>query len=386
MRILHVTTEYPPLIHGGLGTAVGGLVQASHDAGLQVRVLLVTDSPVVGYEHTSAAPPAATTQPQDNPPVIAVSYATAPEMMASLLRRWRPDVVHLHVFWLWPLLEPVTLENNVPVVYTVHSLDRAEYEIGHGPRECLSQWDTQAATIDGAHAVLALTHNEAQLIEDYCPGTRSKLHVIGNGIHQAPPRTPRPGDQVTILFCGRFVDRKGIRELISIIPEVLEGAPNSRFVLVGGHRGDTAHDIDRWWRPQTLRAEPRLVFTGWLDADATVTQYRHADILVVPSWYEPFGMVVLEGMTHGLAIAASAIGGPAEIIDDNRTGLLFTPREADAMAAVLIRLATDELLRARLGSAARDEVATNWAWARIVALVHRAYATCHHHGCATRAS
>jgi len=385
MRILHVTTEYPPVIHGGLGTAVGGLVQASHEAGLQVRVLLVTDGPVVGYEHHATVAPALTRQPLDNPSVIAVRYETASGALARLLRHWRPDVVHLHVFWLWPLLEPLARESNIPVVYTVHSLDRAEYEIGHGPRECLTQWDTQAATINGADAVLALTRNEALLIEDYCPGTRSKLHVIGNGIDQAPPRGPRRRDNVTILFCGRFVDRKGIRELLSSIPEVLKRAPNSRFVLVGGHRGDTADDIDQWWRPDILRAEPRLKFTGWLDAEATAKQYRHADILVVPSWYEPFGMVVLEGMAHELAIAASDIGGPAEIIDDNRTGLLFTPRESEAMTAVLVRLATDEPLRTRLSSAGRAEAVTNWAWARIVSLVHRAYGTCNHQ-CDTRAS
>src|SRR5207244_11848839 len=86
----------------------------------------------------------------------------------------------------------------------------------------------------------------------------------------------------------------------------------------------------------------------------------------VPGRYEPFGMVVLEAMTHGLAIAATATGGPAEILEDERTGLLFPPGDIGSLVSAVVRLATDPALRDRLGRAAAREVRAKWLWERKV--------------------
>src|SRR5215203_166500 len=157
-------------------------------------------------------------------------------------------------------------------------------------------------------------------------------------------------------------NRKGIRDLLAAIPTVLTAAPTTCFVLAGGARGQTAAQMDRWWRPSGLEGDPRVTFTGWLDAEEMAAWYGKADILVVPSWYEPFGMVVLEGMLHGLAIAAANVGGPSEILVDGVTGRLFPPRDVPALGQVLIELAGSRSVRRRLGRQARREVARCWAW------------------------
>ena len=74
-----------------------------------------------------------------------------------------------HSFWLWPLANALRMRTGVPIVYTVHSLDRAEYEIGQGPPECLTQWDIQQELIASADLNVALTRNERELILTYCP-------------------------------------------------------------------------------------------------------------------------------------------------------------------------------------------------------------------------
>jgi len=101
--------------------------------------------------------------------------------------------------------------------------------------------------------------------------------------------------------------------------------------------------------------------------------YCDADVLVVPSWYEPFGMVVLEGMLHGLAIAATAVGGPAEILEDETTGLLFPSRSAAALVATLLRLIRDPDLRQRLGNAAAVAVRRSWLWPQIIVNIRSVY-------------
>ena len=110
----------------------------------------------------------------------------------------------------------------------------------------------------------------------------------------------------------------------------------------------------------------RVHFTGWLSAEELADWYRRADILAVPSWYEPFGMVVLEGMLYGLPILASNIGGPAEILEQERTALLVPPRNPAALAHGLLRLIDDPQLRRQLGLAAARAVREQWSYARAV--------------------
>jgi glycogen(starch) synthase len=378
MRILHLTVEYPPIIHGGLGTAVGGLVQASAESGLDAAVLLVGHGAYAGYSrstHDTAPWPEA----EHDPRVICAQWDDAVEVAVNVARTWRPDLIHLHPFWLWPVAHAIRDRIGTPIVYTVHSLDRAEYELGHGPPECLTQWDLQAAAIAGSDRVIALTDSERRLIHDYCPDIQARVRVVGNGIADEPV-APSSADaaEPVVLFSGRFVDRKGVRELIAAIPQTLRAVPEARFVLAGGHRHCTAEEMTRWWLPEALEPHrDRVTFTGWLTPDELRDWYQSADILVVPSWYEPFGMVVLEGMLHGVAVAAADVGGPSEILRHERTGLLFAPRDVAAVSDSLARLAGDPTLRRRLARTASAHVRRHWLWPKVMERIRRVYDEAH---------
>ena len=176
-----------------------------------------------------------------------------------------------------------------------------------------------------------------------------------------------------VLFNGRFVERKGIHELIEAIEIVLAQAPAVRFVLAGGHAIAAQH---RWNLGSCRRsssyaqADP---LTGWLTPQQLTSWYRRADILVVPSWYEPFGMVILEGMLNGVAIAASAVGGPREILDHERTGLLFRARNAKALAEAILRLVRNPDRRLQIAAAGAREVREKWLWRHIIETMKRVY-------------
>ncbi|MFL6232040.1 MAG: glycosyltransferase family 4 protein [Thermoanaerobaculia bacterium] len=366
MRVLHLTAEFPPLIWGGLGTAVGGLALASARAGLEVKVLLVVGAWFWSYGRRIAAPEGASPA-GTGLEIVPVEESEAVAEGLRLARRWRPDVLHVHPVELWPIAREIRRRTGIPIVYTVHSLNSAEYEIGREPPEILGLWHAQRELIASADRVLVLCRDERDLLLRSCPSVRRRIRIIGNGIDgEATPagREERTGP-VTVLYSGRFVDRKGIRELFAAIPAVLERAPDTRFILVGGH--GTGAAIEVGWLPAGLeRYRERIHFTGWLLPDAVAEWYRAADVLVVPSWYEPFGMVILEGMLHGLPILATRVGGPAAILKHGRTGLLVPPRDARALAAGLLRLVKSGDLRRRLGAAAAQEVRQSWLWPRIV--------------------
>jgi glycogen synthase len=330
--VLHLTTEFPPVIWGGLGTAVGGIVNASAHAGMTVGVLLVGGvlSADGGYCAWRPVPREALVfdigriaVTSDGITFFHVAPPDGVEAGLKLAREWRPDIVHLHSSWLWPVASAIREACGTPIVFTVHSLDRAEYEWGG----FVTHWEPQEAVIRAADPVIAISESERDLLTHYCPGVSSRVRVIGNGIDdtpaaQASAQQLRSGAPL-VMFSGRFVDRKGIHELLEAIPCVLAAEPDSRFILVGGY--GTAADVERVWLAGALLAHrKRIRFTGWLPPAEVMQCYSNADVLVVPSWYEPFGMVVLEGMLHGLAIAAAAVGGPAEILDDEDTGFALS--------------------------------------------------------------
>lgn len=384
MRVLHLTTEFPPVIYGGLGTAVGGLVAASAGTGIEVAVLLVGTGGDPSYRQ-----PAETRRSSEDPAltecgaagihVRPTSHHAAEEMGVRWVQAWRPDVLHLHSFWLWPVARAIRERTGVPLVYTVHSLDRAEYEIGQGPPECVTQWQTQESTIVSADRIVALTRSERELIAAYLPTAHERVRVVGNGIDDCPAARDaahrrHQNNTPLVLYTGRFVERKGIRELLEAIPSVLAREPGTRFVLAGGHRHCSGEDMAKYWLPPGFEPyRDRVHFTGWLSPDALARWYREADVLVVPSWYEPFGMVVLEGMLYGLPIAAADVGGPAEILAHEHTGLLFPPRDAGALADALVRLVKAPSLRQRLGQAAAREVRRTWLYSRVVERMRAVY-------------
>ncbi|MGH8548723.1 MAG: glycosyltransferase family 4 protein [Methylococcales bacterium] len=384
MRILHLTTEFPPVIYGGLGTAVGGLVAASARTGIEVAVLLIG----AGGDPSYRRPAETRGSPDDPTPtdyraagvhLRTSSHHAAEETGVEWVQAWRPDVLHLHSFWLWPVARAIRERTGVPLVYTVHSLDRAEYEIGQGPPECVTQWQTQENAIARADRIVALTRSERELIAAYLPTARERVRVVGNGIDDCPAareavQRRRQSNTPLVLYTGRFVERKGVRELLAAIPLVITRAPGTRFVLAGGHRHCSGEDMANYWLPPGFEPYREWVhFTGWLSPDTLARWYREADVLVVPSWYEPFGMVVLEGMLYGLPIAAADVGGPAEILEHEHTGLLCRPRDAGALADILVRLAESPALRRKLGQAAAREVRRTWLYSRVVKRMRAVY-------------
>lgn len=396
MRVLHLTTEFPPVIYGGLGTAVGGWVMASARAGMTMGVLLVEGELVIDDPAGSARygaggrggthPLAREIEGGERAVVdragirfFQASWADAAAAGVRLARRWRPDIIHLHTAMVWPVAQAVQRQTSIPLVYHVHSVDKAEYEIGQEPQPWLAHSEAQEQAIAAADRLIALSRDERDLLASYYPEARDRIRVVGNGIDETaadgPLAHPRCPDRPLVLYSGRLVERKGIRELIAAIPRVLQAAPATRFALAGGPPNLSPADVAaQWLTPETATHQARIHFTGWLSPSQLTSWYRSADVLVVPSRYEPFGMVILEGMIHGLPIVASDVGGPAEILDHGRTGLLFPPRDVTALADQLIALLRDRGLRQRLGRAGAHEARLSWTWPKRVAAMREVYA------------
>jgi len=264
-----------------------------------------------------------------------------------------------------------------PVVYTVHSLDRAELELGGEPASWRFHGPVQEEAIRGSDLIVCISRSEAGLVRRYYPAWENRVRVVPHGIDPGPwgscgRSVRRRSESPLVLFVGRLDRRKGIHDLLASWEAVSDRFPSARLAIVGDdHTGAPTCLAARWLAPST--AVGSIHFCGWAGRNELARWYRRADILVVPSRYEPFGMVVLEGMLHGLAVVASATGGPSEILVDGETSILFPPGDAEALTLALLELLDDPELRARLGAAAAKHARLHWGWSGRLEQMGRVY-------------
>ena len=158
----------------------------------------------------------------------------------------------------------------------------------------------------------------------------------------------------TILYVGRLVKEKGIYTLIGAFDNLLrhygqlqqESRSDLRLIIVG--EGHLKKDLMNYVCQRHLQGY--VHFTGFVDEHTKVALYHSSDVCVVPSMYEPFGIVALEAMACETPIVASDVGGLSEIVEDNVTGLKVQAEASDLLAAAIMNLLDNPFLARQLAS------------------------------------
>lgn len=177
----------------------------------------------------------------------------------------------------------------------------------------------------------------------------ARITIIYNGIDverfaaAIPADFGLPDGAVRIGFVGRFEERKGIRELMAAWPQVAAAVPNAHLVLAG--EGGALADETARWSAATARTHP----IGFRDEMAGVM--AGFDLLVVPSHFEGFGIVIAEAMAAGVPVIASRASNLPELLDDGVEGRLVPVRDPAALAAAITELALDPARRVAMGEA-----------------------------------
>jgi glycogen(starch) synthase len=177
-------------------------------------------------------------------------------------------------------------------------------------------------------------------------------------------------DERLILLVGRLVYEKGFHLALEALPGIIETLGNVRFLVAGS---GTAED-DLKAQATELGLDAHGTFLGWIGDDALHSLYRIADLTVVPSLYEPFGLVALEAMASGCPTIVADTGGLREVVPEGeKVGLRFNGGDAEHLATMIERLMTDDPLRERLVAEASEHVLLfDWAdVARSTASVYR---------------
>lgn len=288
------------------------------------------------------------------------------------------DVIFSH-YWLSGLAAAELRRAwGTPIVHMFHTLGQMKNAVADSPQEWEPDARIQGETevIGLADCLVAATPLErAQMVWLY-GADAAKIAVVPCGVNldlfsptpqnQARRTLALPLDRRVVLYVGRIEPLKGIDVLLQAMALVANeetiAQEDLSLIIVGGAPGaGAAHTQRELARLDEMRAELGIehlvTFQGAQNQDTLVHYYSAADVVVVPSRYESFGMVALEAMACGTPVIASKVGGLAFSVQDGQTGFLVPDRDPAALAERLRQLLTDDALRRQLGGQAAQ-------WAR----------------------
>lgn len=378
MRVLVVSWEYPPVVVGGLGRHVHHLAEAVAKLGHDVIVLTrqpsgtdstthpTTDTVVNGVRVIAVAedPPAFDFGADMMAWTLAMGHSFVRAGLQILRDEPRPDVVHAHDWLVAHPAKALAEYFNAPLVSTLHATEAGRHSgwvAGHINRQVHSvEWWLANASDALITCSASMRDEVATLFGPQLP----PITVIHNGIDVGTwsftPRAARTGP-AELLFAGRLEYEKGVQDLIEALPAIRRRHPGTTVTIAGD--GTQNH----WLREQAhLHGVTDAVeFAGQQDRDGLMKLMHRCDAIVLPSRYEPFGIVALEAAATGIPLVTSTAGGLGEAVTDGVTGWTFEPFDPVGLATAVCAALDDPEAAAARALRGRERLDEEFTWRAI---------------------
>jgi len=298
---------------------------------------------------------------------------------SRIMRTENYDVIHSHYWLSGKVAMPTAKELGIPLIHTMHTMARVKnlnLAEGETPEPMIRvQGETQV--VAAANALIANTDAEAASLVslyDACPDT---VHVVSPGVDlytftpgesrsAARDQIGQPQDALVVSFVGRIQPHKGPEVLIRATSELVKHSPLLRHKLivniVGGASGANTGEVDRLKELTTWLAIDDVVrFSPPVPREDLPQWYRAADLVVVPSYSESFGLVALEAQACGTPVVATAVGGLRTAVADGISGVLVDGHDPKAWSSVISRLLQEPQRRVLLSMGAIEH-ASHFGW------------------------
>ncbi len=369
-RVLILSWEYPPLIEGGLARHVRKLSEGLVGLGVEVHVLTRggPESPsseeLAGVSVHRVLEP---NRPRDLGEFVAWIERMNADMLAAgveLGDRYEFDLVHGHDWLVAAACDHLARRFGAPLVTTIHATEYGRHQgwVDKHPQSYIhgvERWITNRSD-----RVIACSSYMREQVSDVFGVPEARVAVIPNGID--PEDLPAADqseldrlrsefaapDERLVLLIGRLVYEKGFQIALEAMPELISRVPGTRFLVAGS--GTHEEELKR--QADELGLMEHGTFLGWIGDDVLHQLYRIADVCVVPSIYEPFGLVALEAMATGCPCIVADTGGLREVVPHGEVGLRFRTRDPEALGQMMERVLTDDDLCERLVAEASEHV------------------------------
>lgn len=343
-----------------------------HDLGYGCRVVHIPAGP----EHPLPKPQLASYLPEFAAGIL--QFAAAKGI--------RYDLIHSNYWMSGVAAETLKTAWSVPLVHMFHTLGLMKNRIAQSPAEIEGDYriDGERQVLQAADRIISPTLAERTQLHFLYRAEDAKISIVPPGVdtsrfYPIPTDEAResiglPRDERILLFVGRIEPLKGLETLLRAIALLRESGVQCQvphlLMVIGGDPGATGENLNtEMARLQALCKQLGLddlvLFLGKRGQDTLPDYYSAADVLIMPSHYESFGMVALEAMACGTPVVASQVGGLAFLVQDGETGFVVPDGDPRALCDRLTLLLTDPPLRLRLGRQAAA-YARQYSWDSVV--------------------
>ena len=386
-RVLILSWEYPPLIEGGLARHVRKLSEALVERDVEVHVLTRGGEESPAEERRGGVVIHRIREPK-RPTDLGEFVAWVERMNSDMLAagvelgdRYDFDVVHGHDWLVAMACDHLARRFSSSLVATIHATEHGRHQgwvIDHPQSHIhgVERWISNRAD-----RVITCSYYMREQVADIFGVPECRIEVIPNGID--PDDLPTPDepalarlreefaapDERLVLLIGRLVYEKGFQIAFEAMPELIARCPGTRFLVAGSgtHEGELRRQA------AGLGLMEHGTFLGWIGDDVLQSLYRIADVCVVPSIYEPFGLVALEAMASGCPCIVADTGGLREVVPHDAAGLRFRSRDPRSLGRMVERVLGDAALRRRLVAEASEHV-LRFDWQDVAARTASLYA------------
>jgi alpha-maltose-1-phosphate synthase len=396
VRIMHISSEYPPYLTGGIGTHVYQLVQGLDTTRYEVDVFAynpvlnstVRDKNVTAHYLSQGNKIENLSRPLDSKEVNHLNDYLIQYASAYFSQCRPPDLIHCHDWYAFSAAKALRLTFQSPIVTTIHFLYGSS-ERWKDQSRIRGYEELESDTCKKSDAIIAVSQFLKRDIERIKGVDSNCVHVVYNGVDtaeiagsqvnapdiEAIRREYAPNGEKIVLFAGRVSYLKGVSALLMSAARVLERVGAAVYLIAGEYLPGEYTDIVFSLAHNHPRLKGRVKFLGKLSRKHLFQLYHAASIVVVPSTYETFGYVAAEAMAAGTPVIASNTGGLSELIEHRKSGLLI-PMNKDnngysgidivKLADAQVELMQDEFLRARMGLAGQQLVTSKFTLQRMV--------------------
>jgi glycogen synthase len=370
VRVLILSWEYPPIVEGGLARHVRNLSEQLVALGVEVHVVtrgggrLPATEDRHGVRVHRVREPAFPTDDLDA--FIAwVELMNADMRAAGLGLDGSFDLVHSHDWLVADAARALARRFGVPWLVTVHATEHGRHEgrVDQHPQSHIH--GVERRMVRSADRVITCSAYMREHVADVFGVAGDEVTAIANGIDPADlqPVADLPRlrarfaapDEKLVLLVGRLVYEKGFHLALDAMPRLIDRLGGVRFLVAGSGMAEAELKA----QAERLGLMEHGSFVGWAGDDVLHSLYRIADLCVVPSLYEPFGLVALEAMASGCPCIVADTGGLREVVPG---GLRFRARDSRSLARMAEQLLRDDALRDRLVAEAGEWVLRfDWA-------------------------
>ena len=271
---------------------------------------------------------------------------------------------------------------DIPHVMTFHTLSRIKMQSRPGEQEPLQRQEVEEELIAAADGIVAFSPHERDAMARLYSGDANRIRLAPCGVdlsrfrpldrEESRQRLGLNGDKV-LLYVGRIESLKGVELLVRTTAH-LDTCEAVKVLVVGDDNGQD-REVDRLRDlAETLRVGDSIDFVGRVAQDELPYYYSAADVCVVPSFYESFGLVALESMACGTPVVASRVGGLSTVVQHGSTGYLKAWRCPEAFANSVEMLISSKSLQHSMGLAARRR-AEDMSWDKVAGRIAGIYDT-----------